>query len=147
MTASNIERFDEITGQVLGALYEQFPVPRRLFIKDFVQDGYTMDDQLGMEIPNDTGDFVLASIAWLADAGYLRYYEEVHGMGFLASVLTAKGLEVLKATPASLQVGPSLGEKLVDASKGGTKEVLRGVVGEVLSMGARLASGQFGIPT
>lgn len=147
MTASNIERFDEITGQVLGALYERFPVPHRLLIADFVQEGYSMNDHLGIEVPNDAGKFFLASVTWLADSGYLKYREQAHGMGFLESVLTAKGLEVLKATPASLQTGPSLGEKLVDASKGGAKEVLRGVVGEVLSMGARLASGQLGLPT
>ncbi|MOA26170.1 hypothetical protein D3C78_1469440 [compost metagenome] len=60
--------------------------------------------------------------------------------------LTAKGLEVLKATPASLQTGPSLGEQLVDASKSGTKELVRGAVGEALSLGARLFSNHLGLP-
>jgi hypothetical protein len=147
MAASNIEQFDEITGQVLGALYETFPVPRRLFITDFVLDGFSMSEQLGMPVPNAAGSFFLASVDWLAGAGYLTHRGHAQGTGFLDSVLTAKGLEVLKATPASLQTGPSLGEKLVDASKGGAKEVLRGVVGEVLSLGSRLATGQLGIPT
>ncbi|HEQ0036017.1 TPA: hypothetical protein VDW68_005844, partial [Pseudomonas aeruginosa] len=147
MTASNIERFDEITGLVLGKLYENFPVPIYLLVKNFVDDGYKMNEALGVETITKDGEFLLASISWLASSGYLLYEERIHHQGFRGAVLTAKGLEVLKAMPASLQVGPSLGEKLVVASKGGTKEVLRGVVSEVLSMGARYASVQLGLPT
>ncbi|HBP0981753.1 hypothetical protein [Pseudomonas aeruginosa] len=147
MTASNIERFDEITGLVLGKLYENFPVPIYLLVKNFVDDGYKMNEALGVETITKDGEFLLASISWLASSGYLLYEERIHHQGFRGAVLTAKGLEVLKAMPASLQVGPSLGEKLVVASKVGTKEVLRGVVSEVLSMGARYASVQLGLPT
>ncbi len=49
MTASNIERFDEITGLVLGKLYENFPVPIYLLVKNFVDDGYKMNEALGLK--------------------------------------------------------------------------------------------------
>ncbi|OLS63742.1 hypothetical protein [Pseudomonas putida] len=147
MTASNIQQFDEITGQVLGLLYEKFPVPHSLMIREIAPNGLAMDDFLCAEVPNEVGKFFLASVEWLAGAGYLNVGDVAYNAGFLDVVLTAKGLEVLKATPASLQTGPSFGEKLADASKGGAKEILRGVVSEVLSLGARLGSAQLGLPS
>lgn len=151
MTTSNIERFDEITGQLLSKLYENFPVPCRLLIQDFVADGYEMIERLAkMEIPNAKGDFFLASVDWLASAGYLQFHEKILESGncrYQGAVLTAKGLETLKAIPESLQSGPTLGEKLIDASKGSAKEVVRGLVGEILSLGTRIASGHFGLPS
>jgi hypothetical protein len=146
MTASNIEQFDVITGRVLSALYENFPVPRYLLVQEFVGEVFEFDDLLGVELINDEGAFFLASVKWLANAGYMEFSEEIHLNGFADVVLTAKGLETLKAVPASLQTGPSLGEKLVDATKGGAKEVVRGLVGEVLSLGSRIASTHLGLP-
>lgn len=144
MTTSNIQQFDEITGQVLGALYENFPVPRHLMIKQFVEGGYTSNEQLGMDIANERGEFFIASIQWLSDAGYLSFKDQSYGNGVLDAVLTAKGLEALKAVPASLTA--SLGDQLVDATKSGTKNILGSLAGEVLSVGSRLVTAHFGIP-
>lgn len=146
MTASNIERFDEITGQLLGALYEKFPMPRNLFINDFVADGYSYSETTCADVPNANGQFFFACIDWLSEAGYLRFKERNHYHGYIDAVLTAQGLAVLKVIPQSLQSGPSLGEQLVDASKGGAKEVVRGLVGETLSLGARIISTHLGLP-
>ena len=107
MTISNIQQFDEITGQVLGALYESFPVPRHLLIKQFVEGGYTFDDHMAMDVANERGEFFIACIDWLAEAGYLSFKDQSYGNGVLNAVLTAKGLEALKAFPASLTAGPS----------------------------------------
>lgn len=145
MTISNIQQFDEITGQVLGALYQNFPVPRHLLIKQFVEGGYTMDEHLAMDVANERGEFFIACIDWLADAGYLSFKDQSYGNGVLNAVLTAKGLEALKAVPASLTPGTSLGDQLVDATKSGTMNILRSVAGEVLSVGSRLATTHFGL--
>lgn len=148
MTTSNIKLFNELTGRVLGALYEGFPVPRQLFIKNFIDGGYSEDPHLGAEVPNDKGTFFLACVDWLADAGYLRFGEKNHHFGFMDAVLTAKGLEVLKASPESLKTDQSLGDQLVDASKevakDTAKEVLRGTAGQVLAIGARFLATPFG---
>ncbi|EKT4469995.1 hypothetical protein QEM11_000803 [Pseudomonas putida] len=146
MTTSNIQQFDEFTGQVLGALYEVFPVPRPLLIKQFIEDGYTFDDHIGADIANQQGEFFLACIYWLGEAGYLRFKDRAHGFGVTEAVLTAKGLEALKAVPTSLGGGPSLGDQLVDATKSGTKSVLGSLAGEVLSVGSRLVTAHFGLP-
>jgi hypothetical protein len=147
MTTSNIQKFDEITGQVFGALYEDFPVARYLLIKEFLEDGFSYNEQLGDEFPNQNGDFFFACVEWLADAGYLRFREKMHQAGFEGAVLTSKGLEALKAVPASLSAGPSLGEQLVDATKSGTKSILGSLAGEVLSIGSRIVTNHLGLPS
>lgn len=146
MTTSNIQKFDEITGQVFGALYENFPVARDLLIVDFLENGFSFDDDIQGDTPNQDGLFFIASVEWLAEAGYLRFGDRLHGSGFDEVVLTAKGLEALKAVPASLTLGPSLGDQLVDATKSGTKSILGNLAGEVLSVGSRLVTAHFGIP-
>ncbi|WP_296263961.1 hypothetical protein [Pseudomonas sp. UBA6562] len=146
MTISNIQQFDEITGQVLGALYESFPVPRHLLIKQFVEGGFTFDEHMAADTPNERGEFFIACIEWLAEAGYLTFGDQSHGSGFISAVLTAMGLEALKAVPSSLSAGLSLGDQLVNATKSGTKSVLGGLAGEVLSVGSRLVTAHFGLP-
>lgn len=145
MTTSNIDQFDLITGKVLGTLYGEFPVPVTLNAEQFVEPATRYCEHVDADVPSKEAEFFTACVLWLAEAGYLRVREQRHGW-VRDTVLTAKGLEVLKATPASLQTGPSLGEQLAQASKAGTAEVMRGVVGEALSMGARLFSHQLGLP-
>lgn len=139
MTSSNIQRFDEVTGQLLSALYESFPLPRSLLIEDFPVEGNSSDK-------DTNGRFFLACVDWLSNADYLRTNGRDPRRGYTDVVLTAKGLEVLKAVPERLQTSLSLGETLVSVSKEGTKEVLRGVVSEVLSLGARLVTTHLGLP-
>jgi hypothetical protein len=146
MTASNIQKFDEITGQVFGALYQSFPVAKYLPIKDFVEDGLSFDDFLGCEVANKNGQFFFACVEWLAESGYLRFKEKYDHAGFADVVLTAKGLEALKAFPASLSADSSLGEQLVDATKSGAKSVIGSLAGEVLSVGSRILSNHLGLP-
>lgn len=146
MTTSNIQKFDEITGLVFGALYEQFPVPRDLLIGDFVEDGFDFSEAISGYVANPNGRFFIASVEWLAKAGYVHYENQLDDSGFDGVVLTVKGLEALKAVPASITAGSSLGDQLIDATKTGTKSVLGSLAGEVLSVGSRLVTAHFGLP-
>ena len=146
MTISNIKRFDEVTGLVLGALYESFPVPRPLFAGSFQSDIDSRDDVVDSGTPHDVEAFFFACVEWLAEAGYLRFADIQQALGYHNCVLTAKGLEALKAFPKSLSTGPSLGDKLVDATKSGTKSMLGSLAGEVLSVGSRLVTTHLGLP-
>uniref|UniRef100_UPI003CEE7963 hypothetical protein n=1 Tax=Pseudomonas aeruginosa TaxID=287 RepID=UPI003CEE7963 len=83
---------------------------------------------------------------WLAEAGYLGYKNTFFSYQFYGARLTTKGLEVLKAVPESLNQGQSFGESLMQASKDGSKELLKGVVSEALGIGARMLSTHFGLP-
>ncbi|WP_448092494.1 hypothetical protein [Pseudomonas lini] len=147
MTTSNIKRFDELTGQVLGVLYEQFPVPHFLALGKLVPDGYSYDEGSGGDAPNEQGLFFFACVDWLAESGYLRFKEKNHHYGFHDAVLTAKGLEVLKATPDSLSTESSLGEQLVDASKTGAKSLIGDLAGQALSIGVKFATNHLGLPS
>lgn len=146
MTASNIKRFDELTGQILSVLYESFPVPRVLLLKDLIPDGISFDERIGFDVPNENGEFLFACIDWLTESGYLRFKDKVQATGYTECVLTAKGLEVLKATPDSLSTESSLGEQLVDASKTGAKSLIGDLAGQALSIGVKFATNHLGLP-
>lgn len=146
MTISNIKQFDEFTGLILGNLYEQFPVPCSLMVTKLIPDGNRINESDGITVPNTKGEFLLACIGWLAESGYLRFRNRVHNIGYFDAVLTAKGLEVLKAIPESLSTGPTLGDQLVDATKSGAKSLLGDIAGQALSIGVKFATNHFGLP-
>jgi hypothetical protein len=140
MTTSNIERFDEITGRLLGALYENFPVPRSLLIEHFVTDGYSYCAAVDADSPNDKGSFFIACVDWLDKAGFINTNGRDPRRGFGDCVLTAKGLEILKAVPKSLDGSQSIGEQLVEATKSGMSDQVRDLTNNLLKRGYALAA-------
>ncbi|MGQ0710890.1 MAG: hypothetical protein ACT4NV_14225 [Rhodoferax sp.] len=138
MASSNIERFDEIAAQTLARLYESFPVPTVLAVGQYgVEIGdHNWDDPEAIR----AAEFVIASIQWLGDAGFIRFSDVRHPIVVLDAVLTARGLEALKAMPDSL-TGHTLGERLVDGVKVGTKEMAMEALRQALAYGGRLLVG------
>jgi hypothetical protein len=136
MTTSNIEKFDVTVGKAFALLYESFPLPRPLLAGAFVGEDNVIDKTsfTEAELTNDA-EFFMASIQWLIDAEYISSKERWL-IGFREVVLTAKGLEVLKAVPDSLQ-GP-IGERLAAAAKTEGREVIRSLVGQALGMGLQV---------
>lgn len=135
MASSNIDRFDDTVGKAFGLLYESFPLPRSLLAGEFVGEKNVMDETgfTGAELTNDA-EFFMASIQWLIDAKYVSAKDRML-IGFRDVVLTAKGLEVLKAVPDSLK-GP-IGERLAEAAKTEGLGAIRALVGQALSMGVQ----------
>lgn len=142
MAVSNIERFDELTGQVLAALYAAFPMRSRLITEKFVTKAWHVDNFTGALVASEETEFFTATVTWLAEAGYLSYQEldPMQVNGFAGAVLTAKGLELLKAIPDSL--GGSFGERLREAAATEGREGLRSLVSQVLGAGISLLSRQ-----
>ncbi|BFN28461.1 hypothetical protein PSCT_01883 [Pseudomonas sp. SCT] len=138
MAVSNIERFDELTGQVLAALYADFPMPIRLSPDKFVAEWWVTNEHIGAPVASRDTKFFTATVSWLAEAGYLRYeaLDPTQLHGFANTVLTAKGLELLKAIPDSL--GGSFGERLGEVAATEGREGLRALVSQVLSAGVNL---------
>lgn len=101
-----------------------------------------MNGFLGRGVATDETEFFAATVDWLAEAGYLRYQNRDPELvtGFTGAVLTAKGLELLKAIPDSL--GGSFGERLRDAAATEGREGLRALVSQVLGAGISLLSSQ-----
>jgi hypothetical protein len=144
MPSKNIENFDILAGRVLGFLYTKFPQPitlgAELFI-DFKKPNSSRSEQekflRKVEFFNDT-------VSWLADSGYIRYQGRAEN-SFFRAVLTAQALLALKALPASLTKGPSLGEKLSDFAKAESRAAFREVVSEALGLGAKVIGPMIGI--
>lgn len=140
MAASNIEQFDEVAGAVFANLYDSFPIP--IYIE---LDKYTGGKPLLKEIDewnsvnSDEADMAYFTILWLIGSGYITATPHNSGgywYGFSEAVLTAKGLETLKATPGSLTT--PLGERLKEAVKQDGREITRSLVSQALSIGINL---------
>jgi len=133
MALSNIERFDETVGKAFALLYESFPVPRPLLPGAFVGEDNVIDPDgfTGAELTNEA-EFCMAALLWLEDTGYITA-RDIRPYALGGVVLTAKGLETLKAMPDSLQ-GP-LGARLMEAAKTEGRELMRSLASQALSMG------------
>ncbi|MCY1288015.1 hypothetical protein D9M70_370340 [compost metagenome] len=144
MSASNIERFDEITGEVFARLYASFPVPCLLKSADYVDHPTKYHEHLCCEVASEEGEFFFACIRWLESSGYITTGGQ--NEQFVAeALLTSKGLEVLRAVPASLQGKASIGERLGEVAAEGGREGMRSLVTEALGLGARLLGQQIGL--
>ena len=141
MIYPNIDKFNEITGQALAKLYQNFPVPLSLGAFNLIEGGkdacYDSSSFTGADL-TPQAEFVMATLDWLAQAGYLRYQDK-HNIGFSGVVLTPAGLNLLNAVPDALQGGKEpMGARLVAAMRAGTAHVLGTVANQVLSKGVGL---------
>ncbi|TFF13723.1 hypothetical protein EXW72_08340 [Pseudomonas sp. BCA14] len=127
MSASNIERFDQLAGRIFADLYEAFPLPKTL--SDISHGEKGLDPVFNAEF------FFVATVRWLASSGYVTHGKQDNRFVFEDCVLTAKGLEVLKATPDSLTES-SIGSQLQDAAKSGLVDSVKTLVGKALAIGA-----------
>lgn len=143
MTMPNIERFDQITAKAFARLYEKFPVPITLTTEFF---GAKIDSNAWDESGAIAdAEFVFSCLQWLAAAGYIDHKGERSPYYVERAVLTAKGLEILKAIPDSISSEKSIGERLIDGVKEGSTESLKEGVRYALAKGATLALGAIGI--
>ncbi len=144
MAVSNIEKFDDITGKIFAELYQSFPLPQLLLPSSFVENAMQFDERYGTEVPTDDAEFFIATAEWLMHAGYITC-KPCRYIRIDDAVLTAKGLEVLKAIPKSVTSTSSIGEQLAASAKEGGKEVTRGLVSEAFGLGVRILSPMIGL--
>lgn len=145
MAVSNIERFDETVGKIFAELYEAFPLPHNLKAESYLTSPMVFNEVYGMEVPDqDDAEFFIATARWLIQTGYI-YGEVQPYIRVSDAVLTAKGLEVLKAVPESITNSGSIGQALVDSVAEGGKEATKTLASQVLSFGARWVAPIVGI--
>ncbi|MCO7516432.1 hypothetical protein NJF44_15625 [Pseudomonas guariconensis] len=144
MAVSNIEMFDEITGKIFAKLYQRFPLPTHLRAEEFAGEAMGYDEKFGMDLPTKDAEFFFATGKWLIEAGYLTATPYPY-TAFGDAVLTAKGLEVLKAVPDSVSSKESIGEQLASMAKEQGREATKGLVTEALALGARFISPMIGL--
>lgn len=129
----NMELFDTYTAEIFSRLYQSFPEPCALDVLH-ISGCQDVDETGRMEKP---ARICRHTVLWLEQSGYLSFESE-YPSGFFGVVLSAKGLEVLKAVPDSVKSSDTLGEKLVKALKGGARETARILAKTVLSKGLSL---------
>lgn len=150
MEKSNIERFDEMCAEILGALYESFPFPAELSVngerpdplKLYIHDPKTgMSQRLGKE--NKTMDLFEATAEWLVDAGFIS---KKPGPGSGSRyILTANGLQSLKHVSQPSITSETLGEQLTTVAKKGVKAAASEIMNQVLNVGTALVLHRIGI--
>jgi hypothetical protein len=137
---SHIESFNRCTALIFTELYRSFPI-RTQISHDSLPEGF-FDD---LEEDDFDGAFERlmvfeASAKWLVEADYI-WAEQVRESTLHGAILSPKGLEVLKAMPASLSPGETLGEQMGELVKSGSYSLLSKVVDKALSIGVAIASG------
>ncbi|MDD3770490.1 MAG: hypothetical protein PHV10_07785 [Sulfuricurvum sp.] len=133
MALKNIELFDLYVGKIFVELYEHFPIRTTL----------SPCDMTGMEVDEEALDHPKQcyifhdTMVWLQESGYVKYAKgDIYA--FHDVVLTARGLELLKAVPDSVQSKSGIGDKLSFIAKKGGDEALKNMVNTLLSMGVRM---------
>ena len=136
MALKNIEMFDLYVGKIFVELYENFPM--RVVISPCDMTGLKLDEDT---LVHPKYCYIFENtVVWLQESGYIKYQTgDIHG--FYDVVLTAKGLELLKAVPDSVQTKSGMGDKLSAIAKKGGDEALKNMVNALLSMGVRMYGG------
>lgn len=132
---NNIQKFDEITGEIFSQLYLSFPKPKSIGYLDLV--GLTEDDIDEFGGMPEEAEFCRDVASWLVEAGYI-WCESENQLHLTWARLTPKALEVLKMAPQSLTGNEPLGQRIAGAAKDGSKELLKNLVGVALSEGTKI---------
>lgn len=137
MIMKNIETFDMMVGYVFSELYESFPVCLEIKVNPFLKK---------IEMHSEKNELILSeTLFWLRDSGFINFSnpieKNISKMNgtipypiFSCVVLSAKGLEILKKVPKSVNGEGGIGEEIVDAVKIGAKDSISQLVGTALRM-------------
>lgn len=151
MAKTNIERFDEISANILGHLYLAFPIPTAVTPK---AAGLTELEVLSYDPVSEVSatcgerdpetEFFEASLAWLAHSGFIRKKDGGHFQS--TYVLTSYGLQALKHVPAPSLGSETLGDRLSTAAKSGATGAAKEAMNQAISIGIQLLARAAGIP-
>ncbi len=137
----NIDRFNILTAHILAQLYERFPETHDL---DIAAIASKMGVGLQGAFVSEVGGrrryaqaveaenawfttYVLASLAWLRDEGFIKASSSDALRGV---ILTSRGFSVLASQPDVLKT--PLGQQLVGAAKDGASSILSDLVGQTI---------------
>lgn len=114
----NIKTFDLYVGKILAFLYKEFPCKCEFSYK------------------SDFGDvnakIMFATLIWLKDSGFIDFESTINDDFIYNAILSAKGLELLKQKPKSLEQKKSFGEWLSECEQTGKDEIIRKSASELL---------------
>ncbi|UVE47723.1 hypothetical protein KS461_10750 [Pseudomonas chlororaphis] len=143
MAKTNIERFDEMSADILAFLYESFPIPSSVspevaglsVVKYLEYDPVSGSAVTEGERDPET-EFFDATLTWLVQAGFIATSPSSGGPR--RYVLTSFGLQALKHVPKPTLGTETLGEKLSAATKSGARHAASEALNQALSIGVQL---------
>ena len=150
MAKTNIERFDEMSADILAFLYDRFPIPEYVSpevagFSVIVYGDYDHDAGAAVVISGEIDpetDLFKSTLAWLVHSGFIHEKRSQHFSS--QYFLTAYGLQALKHVPKPTLGTETLGEKLSAATKAGTKTAASEILNQALSIGVQLITRQVG---
>jgi hypothetical protein len=119
---SNMDDFNKATALVLEKLYESFPQRISIDIEELEPD-----------VDKNTLRSFADTLLFLEREGFIRFDSRITNEVFQGATLTSKGLAILNSVPEVLNEKTPLGQKLSGALKGGSKEVIKTVVNQIIS--------------
>lgn len=137
---SNIDVFNDHVSQVFALLYESFPTPRDIDFQSFTYEDLPEENREMGTVPESMYEPAMHAVGWLIKEDYIRCETSSIDGGFYLVQLTGKGLATLQSVPASLQGTTSIGQRISEAVKSGSKEVARKMVTEAISWGFKQLS-------
>ena len=130
----NIELFDYYAGIIFSELIDEFPLPKDIKAADIVKNDIHIDEV------NKHVAIVYYTCLWLKENGFVNLDNSFSSQKMVSNViLTAKGLEILKQTPQSID-GKSLGDNLKAAVQTGKDEFIKQAVNKIFSLSLNLIS-------
>ena len=129
----NIDLFETYTAAIFARLYEAFPLPCALDAQQ-ISDCPGIDEFGAMQKP---AEICRATMGWLADSGYIRAAGATQ-YAMTGAVLTAKGLEALKATPEALSGKTPVGERIAQLVATGSMDLAREAARVAISSAVKL---------
>ena len=135
MKVTNIELFNGICGRLFSLLYERFPFYAEVDVASLGLELVDKDDFDGVWNISEVAE---ATLDWLAAADYVWLKESREFGKPYSAVLSPKGFEVLKAIPEAIDPSKTLGQKIMELSKGGLSTAFDKAVEFAISQGFRL---------
>lgn len=130
----NIELFDYYAGIIFSELIDEFPLPKDIKAADIVKNDIHINEV------NKHVAIVYYTCLWLKENGFVNLDNSFSSQKMVSNVtLTAKGLEILKQTPQSID-GKSLGDNLKAAVQTGKDEFIKQAVNKIFSLSLNLIS-------
>jgi hypothetical protein len=131
---SNKDEFNRIAAVVLGMLDEAFPVAIVLKAEEIID----IED-------NKAVDIFLYSMIFLQRQDIISFTDRtIDGSRFAEVMLTGKGLALLNSVPDVIKEKTTLRQRIGNALKSGSKEVLKTSINQLVQA---VAKGSFDLPT
>lgn len=120
---SNLDKFNEITAKVFADCYSSFPVPLNFCQSDYIEG---VSDA-------ESDPLFFSTLEWLKKHGYISFEcPELGWANYYDVQLTEKGLTALNAVPDALKEKKTVGDKVVEVVKTGSKELMSECIRQIV---------------